>query len=347
MTPFKIILAATDFSAPADNAVQRAALLARQHGARLGIVHVVKPMRFARVRQWLAPSTDIDLKAAEAHQRLRGLAADLQQLHGIAAEVELRSGDTFEELYRASTRADLLVIGQRRSNVLLDLVFGRTARRLVQTCRRPVLAVKQVVDGAYQRILVPIDFTPGSDAAAVVAAALAPELELQIFHASSGPAAPRRAAERKAAFADHSAGETASHVLRMRRSMSRLGLDVRRMSFALGRGTGANATLRQMHAVQADLLVAAKRRRWRAGRRVAGAVDSLLLRGRCDMLIVPGRVRDPRQPQAFARRQPLVQGARMQGARATAAAVARVPAWTQPQMAPAWRAAGAAGLAER
>ena len=49
MTPFNLILAATDFSAPANNAVWRAAQLARQHGARLRIVHVVSPAAFVRV----------------------------------------------------------------------------------------------------------------------------------------------------------------------------------------------------------------------------------------------------------------------------------------------------------
>ena len=43
MTPFKFILAATDFSLPANNAVHRAAMLAKQHDARLHIVHVVVP----------------------------------------------------------------------------------------------------------------------------------------------------------------------------------------------------------------------------------------------------------------------------------------------------------------
>ena len=346
MTPFKFILAATDFSVPANNAVRRAALLARQHGARLGIVHVVNPVRFVRVREWLAPSIDLGVKAAEARERLRKLAADLQRQHGVAAQFDVRTGDTFEELHRASTRTDLLVIGQRRRNPLLELVLGKTAQRLVETCRRPVLVVKQAADATYRRILVPIDFTPASDAAAVVAAALAPELDLQIFHAFDwcGEAVMREADVRESVIRECRATEEAGHVARMRRSMARLGLDSRRMSFALGRGSPVVATLRQAQAVSADLLVAAKRRRSRIGSTVLGSVNSLLLRGRCDMLIVPGRVRDPRQPQAFAQRLPLAlaDGAKSahagsaRSARATtAASTLRAPAWTRAPMPPA------------
>lgn len=43
--------------------------------------------------------------------------------------------------------------------------------------------VKKTAESDYQRILVPVDFTPNSDAAAVVAAALAREIDLHMFHA--------------------------------------------------------------------------------------------------------------------------------------------------------------------
>ena len=66
MTPFKFILAATDFSVPANNAVHRAALLAKQHGARLSIVHVIVPARRMHFRAWLSTSIDRDPQFADA-----------------------------------------------------------------------------------------------------------------------------------------------------------------------------------------------------------------------------------------------------------------------------------------
>lgn len=334
MTLFKTILAATDFSAPANNAVKRAALLAQRHGARLGIVHVVNPTRFGRVREWLAPSIGLGLQAAQSRERLRLLAAQLQGLYGVSADFEVRSGDTFEELQRASKRADLLVVGQRRRHPLAELVLGRTAQRLVEACRRPLLVVKQAADGAYQRILVPTDFSPASDAAAVVAAALAPEIDLQIFHAfdASAETLMREADVCESVIRDCRAREEAGLIARMRRSMARLGLDSRRMSFALGRGSPVAATLRQAQDSGADLLVATKQRRARVGTTVLGSINSLLLRARCDMLIVPGRVRDPRHAPALA--LPVARAARVTPLpSANAAATSRGPAWTRPQWA--------------
>ncbi len=331
MTLFKSILAATDFSAPANNAVQRAALLAQRHGARLGIVHVVNPTRFARVRAWLAPAIDLDLQAAQRRERMRVLAAQLRRVHGVTAELEVRSGNTFEELYRASNRADLLVVGQRRRHPLVELVLGRTARQLAEACRRPLLVVKQAADGAYQRILVPTDFSPASDAAAVVAAALAPEIDLQIFHVvdASGETVMRDAEVCESVIRDCRAREEAGLVARMRRSMARLGLDSRRMSFALGRGSPVAATLRQAQASSADLVVATKQRRSRVGAAVLGSIGSLLRRACCDMLVVPGRVRDPRPP---ALALPMARAASVHPVRSAGAATAwRGPSWTPPQ----------------
>lgn len=87
---------------------------------------------------------------------------------------------------------------------------------------------------------------------------------------------------------------------RMRRSMAQLGLDSHRMSFALGRGSPVKATLRQAEDLNVDVLVASRQRRGRMATSVLGTINSLLTRSRCDMLIVSGRVRDPRHPQAAA-----------------------------------------------
>ena len=95
------------------------------------------------------------------------------------------------------------------------------------------------------------------------------------------------------------AREEAGLIARMRRSMARLGLDSRRLSFALGRGSPVAATLRQARASGADLVVATTQRRSRVGAAMLGSIGGLLRGARCDMLIVPGRVRDPR-PSAWA-----------------------------------------------
>jgi len=306
MSPFKSILAATDFSAAADQAVRRAALLAQQHGARLRVVHVVNPARLARLRQWVSPRTDAEPKVDDARDQLQRLAAELTSRFGVAAELQLRIGGVVEQLQRVSPRADLLVIGQRRRHALAEIVRGNTAQRLVEHCRRPVLVVKQAAGHAYRRALVPIDFTPASDAAAFVAAALSPEIDLQVFHAyaSTGETVMREADVCESVIRDCRARHEAALMARMRRSMTRLGLDGRALSFALGRGSPVKATLRQAQALGADVLVATKQRQARRATSVLGNINGLLLRSHCDVLIVSGWVRDPRQAQAAAARWP-------------------------------------------
>lgn len=62
MDKFRQILAATDFSAPARHAVERAASVAGQTGAQLTLLHVANLGPLEKMQQWMM-STSIDLKA--------------------------------------------------------------------------------------------------------------------------------------------------------------------------------------------------------------------------------------------------------------------------------------------
>ena len=334
MTPFKFILVATDFSVSANNAVRRAALLAKQHGARLGIVHVVARANRGPFGGWLLPTRDLDLKVDDAHDRLRRLATDLTTRYDVASELEVRTGDVLQELLRASARADLLVIGQRRRSALAELVLGSTAQRLVSCSKRPVLVVKQLANWGYRRALVPIDFTPASDAAAVVAASLASDIDLQVFHAfdSTGDYVMREADVSESVIREHRLRAEVTLLARMRRSMTRLGLDSRGLSFAVGRGSPTKATLRQAESLNVDVLVAAKQRRGRIATSVLGNINRLLARSRSDMLIVAGWVRDPRHAQAVAAPRPVAAPVSFSHARASQATVAPAASWMRLQL---------------
>lgn len=334
MTPFKFILAATDFSVPANNAVYRAALLAKQHGARLSIVHVIVPARRMHFRAWLSTSIDRDPQFADARDKLRRLAADLTNRYGVTANVEVRCGHVGDELHRALAHADLLVVGQRRRSALAEMVLGSTAQRLVECTRRPVLVVKQAATNGYRRALVPIDFTPASDAAALVAAALAPDLDLQVFHAFdlTGETVMRDVDVSESVIREYRLRQEAALLARMRRSMTRLGLDTRKLSFALGRGSPVKATLRQVQSQNADVLVATKQRRGRIATSVLGHINSLLARSRCDMLIVSGWVRDPRQPEAAAALRPVARVAGIGHPRVGHAPAAQGSSWMRAQL---------------
>lgn len=348
MIPFKSILAATDLSAPATNAVRRAALLARQHGARLRIVHVVNPASLLRFREWLAPMIDVDFKTADARDRLECLAAELTSRYGLQPTIEVRTGGVVGELQRAAGDADLLVMGQRRRSALTEWVPGRMAHDLVEKCKRPVLIVKRGAVSDYRRILVPIDLTPGSNAAALIAVSLAPTVDLHIFHAAAGEASRAAADVRDQVIRESLARQEAGLLARMRRSMARLGLDPRAMIFAIGRGSPIAAILREARTLGADLVAASRQRHTRNATSVLGSVNSLLARTRCDLLIVPGGVPDLRRSEALAARRPLARAAGGGSWQIAHAPAGRTPAWTGARPAAcASRSAGAVGDAAR
>lgn len=333
MTTFKSILAATDLSIPSTNAVRRAALLARQHGGWLRVVHVVNPARLIRFREWLSPILDLDFKVADAREQLDRLGEELRQQYDVNIAIEVRIGDIVDELHRAAVTADLLVLGQRRRSALTEWALGSTAQRLGEKCQRPVLVVKQMAQGDYRQILVAIDLTPGSNASAAVAASIAPAVDLHIFHAfsASAEAAAPTADVRDRVIQESLVRKKAGLIARMRRGVARLGLDTRNMVFAVGRGSPIMATLRQAKDLRADLMVARKQRRTRNATSVLGSVNSLLARARCDMLIVPGGAPDLRPPDASAPRQSprrVAAGGSWQLAHMPAA---HAPTWLGPQ----------------
>lgn len=301
MNSLRSILAATDFSADGNNAVHRAALLARQHNARLNILHVVTSAGSNHWRGWFRWSIDIDLEAAQARATLRRFAAQITNRHDVVPKVEVRVGDSDAELLRASESVDLLVLGQRGNNPFKDLVIGKTAHRLLRTCSTPVLVVKQAANGPYRRVLVPVDFTPSSNAAIRSAASLAAGVGIQFFHALSPAreAVLREADVPAAVIRESTAREEAGARARMRRSVARLGLDSRSMSFALGRGPAVHSTLLLAQTLDADLIVAGKQRRSKVAGFILGSVGSrLLAASRCDTMIVPHPLCEPQSSSA-------------------------------------------------
>ena len=81
-----------------------------------------------------------------ARPRWAALAASLKERHGIAAGTHVTSGALLGEIARIAdaTTADLIVLGARGSSLVRHFVLGSTAERLVSTCTRPMLVVRQI-----------------------------------------------------------------------------------------------------------------------------------------------------------------------------------------------------------
>jgi nucleotide-binding universal stress UspA family protein len=298
MIPFTSILVATDFSVDGNNAVRRAALLAHEHGTRLHILHVLNAAGCKPLRDWFSPTIDIDLKAAQARAALRRCAVEIAGAYDVSATVEVAVGDPFETLMQASEQAALVVLGQRGHNRLESLLIGRTADRMLRTCRRPVLVVKTAVERPYASVLLPVDFTSSSDAAVRFAALFVRDARVHVFHAADThrEAMLRRSDVDESVIRELRVRAEAVASARMRRKAAAFGLDGRRTSVAVGRGPAVQETLRHAAALGADLIVAGKQGRSTLGRFLLGSVSSRVLSSAgCDVLIVP-RPREAASP---------------------------------------------------
>lgn len=190
MSTLRSIVAATDLSAPSRHAAERAALLAREHGATLTLLHTLSASALDDLRRWL-DGTDAAGAALQddARGRLHAQAAELGQRFGLAVAEVLALGEAVEEVQRHAGRidADLVVTGTRGAGFFRGVVVGSTAERMARRSSRPVLMVRQAPLRAYRRVLVPVDFSPWSATAVALASRLAPDAELLLMHAVELP----------------------------------------------------------------------------------------------------------------------------------------------------------------
>ena len=188
MTSSLSLLATTDFSAPARHALERAAQLAAAHpGAQLTLAHVVGASMLARLRGVMrdeAPAMEARV-ADETQQALTELAARLSTQYACPVNTRLAQGVALDAITDLADelQANLLVMGARGAHFVREFLLGSTTERVLRRTRRPVLAVKHRPQGAYRRVMVPVDFSAHAVAAAQTAHRWLPDAEIILLHA--------------------------------------------------------------------------------------------------------------------------------------------------------------------
>ncbi len=138
------ILVPLDFSDHAAPVLEWVTHLAKQHGARVTLLHAYHlPVEFQQLEgAYLPPDFWSNVKA-EAEQSLGRFADQLREA-GIEVEATVREGYPATVIEDESERqqADLIVIGTRGLTGLKHLLLGSVAERVVQKSRCPVLTVK-------------------------------------------------------------------------------------------------------------------------------------------------------------------------------------------------------------
>lgn len=184
----RTVLAATDFSAPARHALERAALLVQANSdARLSLAHVVSKSAVDNLRRML-PGNAAAIEAqllAQAKKELNELATNLAAHYGCSIDTILAQGAALTALSELveTRQIDLLVMGVRGAHFVRELLLGSTTERVLRKSRRPLLAVKQRPHSSYRRVLAPVDFSEHAAAAVNAAYAWLPDADFVLLNA--------------------------------------------------------------------------------------------------------------------------------------------------------------------
>jgi nucleotide-binding universal stress UspA family protein len=142
MLQLKTILHPTDFSEHSAYAFRLACSLARDHSARVLVLHVVKTLGAE-----IIPYGDAQRQLQPEGYR-KALSDDLRRLQSpdpaVAVEHRLAEGDAAAEILRlaAETACDMIVLGTHGRTGMERLLMGSVAEQIVRKAPCPVLTVK-------------------------------------------------------------------------------------------------------------------------------------------------------------------------------------------------------------
>lgn len=286
MISIQSIVGATDLSAAARRAVDRAAMLAHQFAASLTLVHAVDAPALDQIRRWLEGGADAEHSILEdVRVRLHALAGQLATRFEIEVGERVRVGRAVDEIARVAEEraADLVVTGTLGAGVFGNRVVGSTAERVVRKSERPVLMVRHAGQAPYRRALVAVDFSPWSERQVALARAVAPDAHLLLTYCVEVPfeARLRNAGVKESSIERWRTTARDEAVIKLRELGQRANLDDGRWTALAPTGlTAWMQIVRQEQEQDCDLVV--------VGKHGQNAVEELLLGSTTNMVIAEG-----------------------------------------------------------
>ncbi|KRC11115.1 hypothetical protein ASE11_19760 [Hydrogenophaga sp. Root209] len=271
---FDSILAVSDLTALSAHALERAALLARQHRTTLRLVHFAE-----------GPNTFLADPVARLAQRARQLA----RRHEIAVHVLERSASLEDVLVevRAST---LLVMGALSQRSWKRFHRGTTLDQAVHGSVCPLLVVKQAPHGPYERVLVAIDLSPRSKPLIDFARRFSTPTVLKLFHAidTIEDAKLRSVNVSRETIQANRSGSRQQARDRLAQLIDGLDHGRHPLAFDVGNGDPAYSTALHQQATRAELVVVGKRRSSSLAQFLTGSVAQRLAKWNdSDVLVAP------------------------------------------------------------
>ena len=176
--PIRSILVATDLTDRSDQALQRAAELARQLGANIDVLHALEPGLPCRIS---------DRRAREAHAVIVQRMKLLMPASSAIGEICIRVGDPSWEISRVASQreSDIVVLGPHGKGRLEHHVLETTGVRVLRHCTQPILYANGPVSRRWHRVVVGLEPTASEPMATVIALRIAPGAETVFVCANS------------------------------------------------------------------------------------------------------------------------------------------------------------------
>jgi nucleotide-binding universal stress UspA family protein len=142
---FQNIVVATDGSPSSQTAAKTAAELAAQLGARITLIYVFEPIKYA-LPEGYVPYTSEQLTEMTEHfeQMLRSAKTEVTAAGATQVETRLLQGVAADEICEFAKRegADLIVVGTHGRGLIERVLLGSVAEKVVRSASVPVLTVR-------------------------------------------------------------------------------------------------------------------------------------------------------------------------------------------------------------
>jgi nucleotide-binding universal stress UspA family protein len=181
----RTIVAATDLSPASNIAVEQAALLAKQFGAELVLLHVFNDGLWSTIKAIYSAEHWMDTEPAlVARKLLSQQSAEIAQRHGIRVRGDTRTGRAASEIntFGREQDAQLIVVGEHGEDWIGDAVIGGTALKVLKRSNLPVLLVRRPANAEFANILVATDFSDNAKRAAQLSIRWFPHAQQQLLH---------------------------------------------------------------------------------------------------------------------------------------------------------------------
>ncbi|WP_048441992.1 universal stress protein [Caenimonas sp. SL110] len=285
---FGEILVVTDAAPTSANALWRGALIAREHGASMRVLH----------------DAGESASAVQAQQAIDKVGRQVQERLGIDIHAQVLDGELLAKAIAAAHSARLLVTGPRRASRFREWMSGTHAERLMRLNRVPTLVVRRpampgrnaALDGAgepgrYGRVLVSVDLLPEAPDVISAAMAFSRDPQMQVLYALSAQAYRKLSPPEGLDAGGFTAMQRAQHALRDYVSANAAASSgvVPMVAF----GHAADTVLSRERAIGAELVVIGARTRGLLANLFGReATRKVLANSTADVLVVPD-VREP------------------------------------------------------